>query len=105
MSMDMERTMQFIVNNLADLTVKQQQADIRMSRMERQLNGIQTIVKTGMKILVKLEQAQKRTDAVVKELGTRVTELTAHQKRTDEKFDRWLDSMNKGSNGHKKKPN
>jgi len=103
--MKMERTMQFIVENMAAVTVNQQRADLRMARMERQLKGIQTIVKTGMKMLVKLEQAQKRTDAAVKELSRNVEELATHQKRTDEKFERWLDSMNKSSNGHKKKPN
>jgi hypothetical protein len=30
-------------------------------------------------------------------------ELAAAQKRTDEKFDRWLDSLKNGANGQKKR--
>jgi hypothetical protein len=38
-------------------------------------------------------------------LATAQKELAAQQKRTDQKFERWLDSLNRGSNGHKKRSN
>jgi hypothetical protein len=81
----------------------------------------------GIKRLVKLEERlvgyqkhtdarfdevasyQKRTDArfaevaiVLKELGLQQKELAAQQKRTDQKFERWLDSL-QGGNGRKKR--
>ena len=81
---------------LADLTVKQ-------ARTDRQIHGLQVLVKTGMKMLVKMQQSvkalageHKRTEQVIRKLGTRMDELAVAQKRTDERFERWLD---RGSNG------
>ena len=121
--MDIERTMQFIVDNLATVTAAQQQAEVRAARTDRQIHGLQTLVKIGMRRLVKLEEgqvslrralnelavAQKRTDGVVRELAASqkrtdeaMRELATSQKRTDEKFERWLDSL-KGRNGRRNK--
>jgi peptidoglycan hydrolase CwlO-like protein len=131
--MDTERTLQFILDNMAALTVIQQKSEIRLARIERQMAGLQTIVKTGMRMMVKLqqgqhkleqnqlklEQSQLRLEKSHQTLDLRMAEMAAAQartdqalaelavqhKRTDLKFERWLDSMNKGSNGHRKKPN
>jgi hypothetical protein len=96
--MDFERRMDFIVENLAALTVSQQKTD-------RQMRGLQTLVKTGMRMLIEVQRAQKRTDQALAELAEAQKQLAAQQKRTDDKFERWLNSLNKGTNGHKKKPN
>ena len=100
--MDQERTMQFILDNLAAVTASQQKAEVRAARAEsriekteRQIKGITTLLKMGMKLIVSLEKNQR-------ELQKEMKELAAAQKRTDEKFDRWLDSSN-GHNGHKKR--
>ena len=110
--MDIERTMQFIVDHTAALTVRQEQADIRAARMDRRMAGLQTLVKTGMRMIVKLEQGQRTLNERMAELAEAqsrtekaLADLAASQKRTDQKFDRWLDSINTGSNGHRKKPN
>ena len=93
--MDQERTMQFIVDNLAAVTASQQQAEVRAARMDRRMKGMQTLMMTGMKLIVKLQKGQRELQKEMKALATA-------QKRTDEKFDRWLDSSN-GHNGHKKR--
>jgi hypothetical protein len=85
--------MQFILDNLAAVTASQQQAEVRAARTDRQIKGITTLVKTGMKLMVKLQEGQR-------ELRKEMKELAVAQKRTDEKFDRWLDSAKNGSNGH-----
>jgi hypothetical protein len=117
--MDMERTMEFIVETLADVAVRQQQAearakqaDVRLEKMERQMKGIQTLVKTGMNILIEHGRHLKNLDVKIAALTDaqiraqdEMREMRGNQKRADQKFERWLDSMNKGSNGHKKKPN
>jgi hypothetical protein len=90
--MDQERTMRFILENLAAVTASQQKADV-------QIKGIQKLVLTGMKLIVRLEKGQL-------ELQTELKALAAAQKRTDQKFGRWLDSLKNGSNGqsgHKKR--
>ena len=84
--------MQFILDNLAAVTASQQRAEERATRTDRQIKGITTLVKTGMKLMVKLQEGQR-------ELRKEMKELAAAQKRTDEKFDRWLDSGKSGSNG------
>jgi hypothetical protein len=103
--MNIERKMEFIVENLAALTVSQQKTD-------RQMRGLQTLVKTGMRMLLdlngtvkKLTEAQALTEQRMAELAEAQKDLAIQQKRTDEKFERWLNSLNQGANGHKKKPN
>ena len=103
--MDIERTMQFTVDHMAALTARQEQADIRAARMDRRMAGLQTLVKTGMRMVVKLEQGQRKLDAKMAVMAEALAGLAASQKRTDQKFDRWLDSINKGGNGRRKKPN
>ena len=68
----------------------QQQAENRAARTDRQIRGLQTLLTIGMRRLVRLEQ---RTDGRFAELATRMAELAAAQKRTDKKFERWLDSL------------
>jgi phage shock protein A len=98
--MDQERTMQFILDNLAAVTASQQQAEVRAARAERriektetQIRGITKLVKIGMKLIVEIQKNHR-------ELHAEIKELAAQQKRTDQKFDRWLDSLKNGSNGH-----
>jgi hypothetical protein len=105
--MDMERTMQFIVDTLADVAVKQQVAEVRaqraeqrMDKLERQMKGIQTLVKVGMKMMIDIQKVQRRTDLKMAELAEEMAGLAAAQKATDRRFGEWLAS-NKGSNGHK----
>jgi chromosome segregation ATPase len=130
-SMDMERTMNFIVENLASVTVRQ-------DRAENQIEAIRKLVVTGMKMMVGIQKAQKRNEhdiarltksvdgmkkgmdelreahkelaAELRELAASQKDLAESQKKTDRRFDEWL-SANRGSNGHKggnggkKKPN
>jgi hypothetical protein len=99
--MDIERTMVFVLENLAAVTAAQQRSEVRAARMERQIGGLQKLMVVGMRRLVKLEQ---RTDAKFAEVAVALKELAAMQKRTDQKFDRWLDSMRGGDgNGRKRR--
>src|SRR6266852_5726995 len=99
--MDLERTMEFVVDNLAKVTAAQQQAEVRAARADRRIHGLQTLMKFGMKRLARLEQGlvsqQKRTDARFAEVAVALKELAEQQKRTDEKFERWLDSLQGGN--------
>jgi hypothetical protein len=83
--MNQDRTMQFILENLAAVTASQQKAEVRAARTERQIKASQTLMKTGMKLIVRLEMGQQR-------LHTEIKDLAAQQKRTDQKIDRWFDS-------------
>jgi septal ring factor EnvC (AmiA/AmiB activator) len=109
--MDQERTMQFILDNLAAVTASQQQFAVqtaaRAARTDRQIKGMQTLMLTGMKMIVKLQKGQRELQKEMKELaaaqkraGEALADLAVSQKRSDQKFDRWLDSLKGGSNGH-----
>ena len=119
--MDVERTMQFILDNLASVTARQEEAAVRAAAMEaraaateqrldRRMDGIVKLIKTGMRMIVEIQESHKELAAEMKELAGEVKELAAGmkelaavQKRTEQRFDRWLESMNKGANGHKKR--
>jgi hypothetical protein len=48
--MNIEKTMEFIVSNLADLTLKQADLTVKQARTDRQIHGLQVLVKTGMRM-------------------------------------------------------
>jgi hypothetical protein len=91
--MDVERTMEFILENLASVTAKQEKA-------ESQIQAMRKLVVTGLKMMVDIQRVQKRTDRKMAELADGMAGLAAAQKATDRRFGEWLAS-NKGSNGHK----
>jgi hypothetical protein len=91
--MDQERTMQFILDNLAAVTVGQQQAEVRSARTDRQIKGMQSLTLTGMKLIAKLQKGQRQIHVEIKR-------ILAQQQRTEQKIDRWLKNASNGSNGH-----
>ena len=102
--------MEFILGNLEVVTAAQQQAEVRAkqaglraARTERQIRGLQALVKIGLRQLIKLN---RRTDALNQRTGARFPEVAialkesaGQHKRADQKFERWLDSL-KRRNGH-----
>jgi len=71
---------------------RQARAEARQARAEakaeRQMEAIRKLIQTGMKLIVKNEQAIK--------------ELTASQKVTETKLQGLIDSLRRGRNGHSK---
>src|ERR1700732_2948872 len=100
--MDIERTMEFVLENLASVAASQQALVASQKKTDRHIHGLQTVVKTGMRMLVRLEQNVAELAKAQKELSVAQKELATQQKRTDQKFERWLESLQKGLNGHKK---
>ncbi len=106
--MDVERTMEFILENLASVTAKQERA-------ERQIEAIRKLVLTGMKMVVDTGKQQKqlgRDFAASRAAHDRdMAEIRAAQKETDRLLKEWIaanrstNGHGKGSNGHKKRPN
>ena len=90
--MDIERTIEFILNTQA-------KAERRMDKMDTRLDGISKLLQQGMRMLVKtdttlaeLAQAQKRTD-------TSLAELAQAQKATERSLKAFIDSLRRGRNG------
>lgn len=61
-SVDTERA----IEHLLELHAR---AEVRMDRMERQIEGIRKLVATGMKLIVRIEKAQLRTDEKIDRLA------------------------------------
>jgi len=82
-TMDVERTMEFILR-------MQAKAEARMAKFDKRMEAIRKLVQTGMKMLVKIDQ--------------NLLALTEAQRKTDRKFDRLIDSWTKRrTNGHQTK--
>jgi hypothetical protein len=102
--MDVERTMEFILENLASVTAKQERA-------EKQIEAIRKLVVSGMKMVVDIGKQQKQLTEHHKRSEKEIAELRAAQKETDRQLRTWIASNRgsnghgNGSNGHKKKPN
>ena len=104
--MDVEKTIQAILESQLRAEKRADRADERMDRAEKradrfdkQLNATKNLVQKGMQIILKsnaefrfkinaLIDSQNRTEAALR--------------KTDEKFNRWLESMRrKNGNGHR----
>ena len=90
--MNQERTMQFILDNLAAVTASQQQAEVRAARTDRQIKSMQTLMLTGMRLIARLEKGQR-------ELSRELRELSVRQNRIDQRMNRWMGRPKNGSNG------
>ena len=112
--MDVEKTMQFILDQQAKAEVRWQRADERMDKFERSLEGIRKLVQTGMKMLVRAAEEKQETRATMREIPanmrviqantlemqTSIQGLTATQQRTERKFERLVELLNrKSTNG------
>ena len=112
--MNIERAIEHILHLQAQAEVRMQRADIRMDRAEarmdrvdRQIAGIQKIIRTGMKLIVRIEKSQKESDEKLnalieaqqrseqreQRLDAKLEKLMESQRKTDEKFAKWLDSL------------
>jgi len=103
LGVDIERTMQFILDSQAKAEIRMQKAESRMQRAEsrmekiearsaameerfdRRLNGITKILKQGMRMLARTE--------------TKLAELAESQKETDRELKAFIKSLRNGRNG------
>lgn len=94
--MDVERTMEFILQ--------------RQAKAETEMAAMRKIVLTGMRMLVKqgeninrLTAAHKELASEMKDLTSEVRELAKMQRATESKFQGFIDSLRRGSNGRHSK--
>jgi len=120
--MNVEKTMEFILQSQARAEIRTEKAEARLEKVEarleksearmdkfdKRLNSITKLVQTGMKMLVRIEKAQKeqgkRLELLtikVDKLADTVEELADAQKVTEKKLQAYFDSLRngKGKNG------
>jgi hypothetical protein len=91
--MDVERTIEFILQQQAKAEARQAQAE---AKAERQMAAIRKLIQTGMRMIVKNEELVKVTQAELRE-------LTAVQKVTETKLQGLIDALRRGRNGSHRK--
>lgn len=80
---EMERTMQFIVEQQAQLTVKHAQAEGRMTKLEEAQHNL---LRTQQAMQETMQQMQVNTAQQIEHLGNALIELTESHALTQEKF-------------------
>ncbi|HXA05534.1 MAG TPA: hypothetical protein VNY30_11880 [Bryobacteraceae bacterium] len=106
--MDVEKTIAFILDQQAKTEVLWQQneerwqrneerwkrAEQRVDKFDRSLVGIRKLILLGAKTLA---SSQKAAKAELREIREDIRELTAAQKRTDQKFERLVELLSRRS--------
>jgi hypothetical protein len=74
--MDVERAIEHLLDlharaeaRMDKAEARMDKAEARMGRTDRQIEAIQKLMKTGMKLIVRIEAAQARTDAKIDRLA------------------------------------
>ena len=98
--MDVERTIEFILQQQARAEVRQAQAEAKQAqaeaRAERQMAAIRKLIQTGMRMIVKNEELIKATQVELRE-------LSAAQRVTETKLQGLIDSLRRSRNGSHRK--
>jgi hypothetical protein len=108
-AMDVEKTMEFILDQQAKTEALWQRneerwqrneerwkrAEVRRDRFDKSLDGLRKLVVTGMKMLNRATAERRAVEADIRD-------LVAAQKRTDQKFERLVELLSRRSpNGHR----
>lgn len=74
--MDVERSIEHLLElharaeqRMDRAEARMDRAEVRMDRTDRQIEAIRKLVKTGMKLIVRIEGAQARSDAKIDRLA------------------------------------
>jgi chromosome segregation ATPase len=106
--MDVERTIEYILQMQAQSEVRMAKAeeraakaDERMDKFDKRMEAMRKLVETGMRMLVKNEKGQADLTVKLAALTVQVNALTEAQRKSDRKFDRFMESWTKQrTNGH-----
>ena len=107
--MDVEKTIEFILDQQAKTETLWQRneerwkrAEERMKRLEgrqerfeKSLEGVRKLIVMGMKTLTGVTGAQKVSIVELREIRENIRDLTAAQKRTDQKFERLVELLSR----------
>jgi hypothetical protein len=104
--MDIERTMEFILQSQARAEQNHILAMQRMDRTDKQLEGMRKLIMTGMRLIARLErrddEIQLKIDALVDSQMRAEERMKKHEdwlRKHDERFERFMQMM-RGRNGN-----
>jgi len=106
-AMNVERTMEFILQSQARAEVRADRFDAKLDRLELQVKPTADLVRQGMKIVQALAQdrramreEQKSIREEQKSIREELRQLAKAQARTEATLDRYLKSRSNGHNGN-----
>jgi hypothetical protein len=104
--MDIEKTMEFILESQARAEARADRADQRMDRAEKRADTAEKRADTAEKRMDRFDKQLQATEKLVRagmkmlaDQNRRINALIAAQARTDKKFERLMDTL-RGSNGN-----
>ncbi len=103
--MDVEKTIEFILEQQAQAAVFQTEAAVFQAKTEKRFDAISKLLQNGMQMLV---DYQRETNTKINSLVDAqlrneegIRQLREAQQKTDDRFGRWLDAQRGGAtNGH-----
>jgi predicted ArsR family transcriptional regulator len=113
--MDVEKTIEFILDQQAKTETlwqrneerwkraeeRMERLEGRQERFEKSLEGVRKLIVMGMKTLTGVTVSQKASTAEIRAIRENIRDLTAAQKRTDQKFERLVELLSRRNpNGH-----
>jgi hypothetical protein len=101
--MDVEKTIEFILQQQA--RAEGQMAAIRQqqSKAEGQMAAIRKLIQTGMRMIIKQAEHIDRLAVTQEELAVAQKELARSQKVTETKLQGLIDALRRGGNGSRSK--
>jgi len=106
---DVEKTIEFILDQQAKAEIRWQKADERMERFDQRMERLELQMERFDQRMERLEKRQEKFDKSLE--GVRklvvagmkmINQLAAAQKRTDQRFDRLIELLRRRSpNGHR----
>jgi len=107
--MDIQKTMEFILEQQAAMTARQAEHEARMAahevrmaehdkrmvKIDKRIDATTKLIQTGMRMLV-------QTDEKLKALAEAQLRAEARMGEIDARLDRLIKALSRGTNGHKK---
>ena len=97
--MDVERTIEFILDMQAKAEVRAAKADERMDKFDRRMEAMRKMIEAGMRMLAKRDKEhaefKKEFAESRRDWDRRIKEISDIQKKTDLKLDRLIDFWGK----------
>lgn len=102
-AVNVERTIKSILKMQANAEGEMAAIRHQQAKAQTEVAAIRTLIRTGMKMLVKQDDGMKELRAAQSELAEAQRDLAKAQKVTEVKLQSLLDALRRGSNGNHRK--
>ena len=75
--------------------MKRADVEAKVSKHDREIDAIRKLIRTGMRLILRIEQAQDRNDK-------QIAQLVSSQLETEKKLQGLMKAIERGRNGHGK---